>query len=377
MSDPNDNKPKVIKLGSRLPRSSNAAKWVEKIYSTLPKNPLDHSQVAMVFGQGPDQQIALFKILPSRSDPDAAYIEWFQAYPQKQGVGSKAMAKLQQMAREDGIKLVLTSWKHGSVPEKTLNRIYKNMGFTGKSREGLVWDPTSSVEEANSSYQPFDDYTDPKKRKKVDRSRPLKMEPFDIGNSPFPKTDPEDDGIREPPITKFINGIGIFVLTGHFRDRMRQRYVNPDDALGLIDKSFKQNLKQILDAPYEREILLKDKRSKLGIIMKKTYQPTANKYVFVTVHPNFNRYKDKYVIKEENTLLDKKTPSVEDLALKYDVSPHDVLRELSKGVKIEQEHTSLLHVAREIALDHLAEDLYYYVKLAKAEDGIVKGKKGN
>ena len=71
---------------------------------------------------------------------------------------------------------------------------------------------------------------------------------------------------------------------------------------------------------------------------------------------------------DTDNLLDKLTPTVNDLAIKYDRSPHDIMVELKKGVKIETEHTSQLNVAREIALDHLNEDLYYYVKLAGIED---------
>ena len=42
------------------------------------------------------------------------------------------------------------------------------------------------------------------------------------------------------------------------------------------------------------------------------------------------------------------------------------LREFARGVKEEHEHTTKLHVAMKIALDHLAEDPMYYTKLARA-----------
>jgi hypothetical protein len=100
------------------------------------------------------------------------------------------------------------------------------------------------------------------------------------------------------------------------------------------------------------------------------YGKDGTRFIFITAHPKFNEYmrKEQLVIYEEDAvLLDKPTPSIEDLAKKHDVSAHDVLRELAKGVKVEQEHTTKLDVAREIALDHLSEDLYYYVKLADME----------
>ena len=68
-----------------------------------------------------------------------------------------------------------------------------------------------------------------------------------------------------------------------------------------------------------------------------------------------------------NDLLNKPTMTVGQLSKKYKVAPSAVETELSKGIKVEMEHTSHPAVAREIALDHLGEDLYYYDKLSKAE----------
>jgi hypothetical protein len=65
--------------------------------------------------------------------------------------------------------------------------------------------------------------------------------------------------------------------------------------------------------------------------------------------------------------LNKPTSSVSELAKKYKVSANTVEKQLEKGIKVEMEHTSLKSVAREIALDHLGEDLHYYEKLAKIE----------
>lgn len=40
--------------------------------------------------------------------------------------------------------------------------------------------------------------------------------------------------------------------------------------------------------------------------------------------------------------------------------------ELEKGIRVEMEHTSNPKIAREIAIDHLTEDVRYYDKLEKA-----------
>jgi hypothetical protein len=69
-------------------------------------------------------------------------------------------------------------------------------------------------------------------------------------------------------------------------------------------------------------------------------------------------------------LLDKKTPTVADLAEKYKTSLGVVEQQLKKGIKVEMEHTSKYRVAKEIALDHLGEDLHYYTKLAKVEKDV-------
>lgn len=65
--------------------------------------------------------------------------------------------------------------------------------------------------------------------------------------------------------------------------------------------------------------------------------------------------------------LDVPTPSVEELAAKWNVDISIVTEQLNKGIEVEKEHTTDEVVASEIARDHLNEDLYYYVKLAEVE----------
>ena len=54
-------------------------------------------------------------------------------------------------------------------------------------------------------------------------------------------------------------------------------------------------------------------------------------------------------------LADKKSPK--------DFDPE----ELARGMEVEQEHTDQMHIAMEIAMDHLSEDPEYYLKLEKME----------
>lgn len=70
---------------------------------------------------------------------------------------------------------------------------------------------------------------------------------------------------------------------------------------------------------------------------------------------------------KEHKLLNKPTLTVGELAEKHGVSRMDIATQLDKGIKVELEHTKDKSVAREIALDHLAEDPKYYDKLASVE----------
>lgn len=74
-------------------------------------------------------------------------------------------------------------------------------------------------------------------------------------------------------------------------------------------------------------------------------------------------------------LLNVPTPSVQSLATKYDVTVEKVEQALAKGVKVELEHTTKPHVAREIALDHLAERLDYYDLLAGMDEATTRTSK--
>ena len=63
----------------------------------------------------------------------------------------------------------------------------------------------------------------------------------------------------------------------------------------------------------------------------------------------------------------KKTPTLTELAKKYNTTVEKVALKVFQGIKIEREHTTDDETAMEIALDHLWEDLDYYDKLKKVE----------
>jgi hypothetical protein len=88
--------------------------------------------------------------------------------------------------------------------------------------------------------------------------------------------------------------------------------------------------------------------------------------------PKLTMFSDEakeYKIKKEEVLkgglADNKT--INDLAKKHKVDINTLTKELRTGIKTEMEHTTNKQKAKEIAMDHLAEDPKYYSKLTKME----------
>lgn len=70
---------------------------------------------------------------------------------------------------------------------------------------------------------------------------------------------------------------------------------------------------------------------------------------------------------DEIDLIGKPTPAFDDIRKKHKISYKQLITQLSKGIKVELEHTANIAVAREIALDHLNEFPDYYDRLEKVE----------
>lgn len=60
--------------------------------------------------------------------------------------------------------------------------------------------------------------------------------------------------------------------------------------------------------------------------------------------------------------------SVEDIAKKFNVPVEKIMDQISKGVKVESEHTDDVNAQIEIAMDHLTEMPDYYDRLNSMED---------
>lgn len=75
------------------------------------------------------------------------------------------------------------------------------------------------------------------------------------------------------------------------------------------------------------------------------------------------------ILRESSSgILDKPTMTPQQLADKHGVPVADIEAQLRKGIAVEKEHTSNADIAREIALDHLAEYPDYYDRLEKVEE---------
>ena len=64
--------------------------------------------------------------------------------------------------------------------------------------------------------------------------------------------------------------------------------------------------------------------------------------------------------------------TIKDLIKKYKISKDEMYNKVVDGIKEEMEHTNEVSIAKEIAMDHLSQDLNYYDKLKKVEKGEFK-----
>ena len=126
------------------PPSSKAKEWIKKVYELYPATWQNNH--VMMWGEGEAQQLAMFELVPSKARKNAVELKWFQAYPLRAGVGSRAMAELQRLAREDGIALTLFPWDKGHVSQAKLTKFYKGQGFkpNSKASKNMYWDPNES-----------------------------------------------------------------------------------------------------------------------------------------------------------------------------------------------------------------------------------------
>ena len=130
----------VIKIGGPKPEEKA---WINKVYERFPDT-FQNNHVMVLGGEGENQQFAMFELTPGFSQAGPTVdVKWISAHPQRQGVGTRAMEVLKDMAREDGVSLTLYAWDKGQVSQNNLIKFYKKQGFTPKSKgsKSLIWSP--------------------------------------------------------------------------------------------------------------------------------------------------------------------------------------------------------------------------------------------
>lgn len=121
--------------------SDRARDWIKKVYDQYPQT-WQRNHV-MTWGEGEDQELAMFELVPNPARPNHVEVKWFQAYPLRRGVGTRAMQELQQLAQEAGIGLTLYAWDKGQVSRSQLMKFYRSVGFqpTASRSASMIWHP--------------------------------------------------------------------------------------------------------------------------------------------------------------------------------------------------------------------------------------------
>ena len=327
----------TIKLVST---DSKARAFIDKIYARFPQT-WQHNHVMMLGGSGDDQQFAMFELVPSFSKRGAVEVKWFQAYPLRQGVGTRAMAVLQDAAREDGVALTLYPWDKGQVSQGNLVKFYKKAGFrpSAKGAKTMAWEPT--VTEAKLTHK------DPVERW---------VAVFKASTHPkfAGKTAEQREKMARMAQYRAVQNKKTFENMDHSKD---DRAVPELKAALLARKRVIKSKAGDKDAVYAIINGLMTSVAKAhGISGQKLHDMWVDQY---------DEIPDTWIL-HESMLPGSRTPTEAVLARKHTVGVSEIKRQLAKGIKTELEHTTDRAIAREIALDHLGENLYYYEQLRRA-----------
>lgn len=137
--------------------------------------------------------------------------------------------------------------------------------------------------------------------------------------------------------------------------------------LGLFKRTTISNVRYAVQPTLRAFRMLGVDWPELAVIQKSLETEKPEDDLYESLNKNEILPIQKFKVTNENSKLDAPTPTVGELAEKYHTSLLAVKQQLAKGIRVEMEHTTKIKVAKEIALDHLNEDLYYYEKLAKIE----------
>ena len=141
-ADLNEDGPLELKIPDH-PENSPARQFIKQMYKKYPRNPMNEREFGITYGEGDDMQVAFFHLTTSLRGPEYVEINFFHTVPHKHGVGARALADLQSMAKEAGVKLSLYAWDKGVVPQSKLRKFYSKSGFkpTAAKSNTFTWEP--------------------------------------------------------------------------------------------------------------------------------------------------------------------------------------------------------------------------------------------
>jgi GNAT superfamily N-acetyltransferase len=122
-------------------KNGEAMKFIRAMYNKFPRNPLNNREFCIVYGTGDDMQAAFFELGLSHRGNDWVEIKFIHTVPHRAGVGTRAMADIQKLAKEYGIKLTLFAWDKGTIPQSKLRNFYTKAGFEQPKRNTFTWEP--------------------------------------------------------------------------------------------------------------------------------------------------------------------------------------------------------------------------------------------
>jgi hypothetical protein len=170
---------------------------------------------------------------------------------------------------------------------------------------------------------------------------------------------------------KQLDPLDVVITDKHFLDRLidprNKKPISAAELTGFF-KRLSRKKDQFVDFLKKYgEIVAKDNRTKINIpFMKQANKAIAKTIMrkddFKTPSPEL-----KFEIEKVSGGLSSGM-TLSDIAKKHGVGIDSIKSELIKGVKVEMEHTANAKIAREIAMDHLAENPKYYTKLATIEE---------
>ena len=140
-----------------------------------------------------------------------------------------------------------------------------------------------------------------------------------------------------------------------------------DKQISIHDNTFRPGSKSHIDLIHEARLLWKKGVIELQGEDKKLFENTDL--------GRFGVYEGEVVPLDLPMMEIEKIPgglakgmTIEDLANHHKVDIDAIKKALAKGIKTELEHTTSKEIAKEIAMDHVYEDLKYYDKLKKLEE---------